>query len=179
MKIIGEGIYLKLLSTDDVNEKYLRWMQDPEILEFLESRWRPFTIEDLKNYVRLANDGQNNFMFGIYLKENSEYIGNIKIGCISQIHRYGDVGLIIGEKSVWGRGYGVDAINLITRYAFDEINLNKVFAGIYANNMSSIKAFKKAGYREVGILKKHRFYKGTYADELLFEKCKASESDNK
>ena len=172
MKIIGPRIYLKLLSQDDVNEKYLRWVEDPEILEYLESRWRAYTLEDLKNYVRTVNDGLNNFMFGIYLKENSEYVGNIKIGSINQIHRYGDIGLIIGEKSVWGKGYGVEAINLVTRYAFDEINLNKVFSGIYANNVKSIKAFKKAGYREVGTLKEHRFCKGTYVDEILFEKCK-------
>jgi RimJ/RimL family protein N-acetyltransferase len=172
VKIIGERLYLKLLSVDDVTEDYLRWMQDPEILQYLESRWRPFTLEDLKTYVRTVNDGLNNFMFGIYLKTDDRYIGNIKVGGVNLMHRYADVGLIIGDKSAWGKGYGTDAINLITTYAFEELNLNKVVAGIYDGNIGSIKAFRKAGYREVGILKRHRFCQGKFVDELLFEKCR-------
>ncbi len=175
MKIIGDRIYLKLLSSDDVNVMYLNWLQDPQILQYLESRWRPHSLEDLRHYVQVMNDGLNNFMFGIFLKENDGYIGNIKIGGINHIHRYGDIGLIIGEKSVWGKGYGQEAIELATKYAFEEINLNKVIAGIYEGNIGSIKAFKKAGYREVGVLKQHRFCQGAYVDEFLFEKCRHPE----
>jgi ribosomal-protein-alanine N-acetyltransferase len=173
MKIIGERIYLKLLSPDDVSEKYWQWMQDPEILQYLESRWRPHTMEDLRNYVRTVNDGMNNFMFGIYLIENSEHIGNIKIEGINHIHRFGDLGLIIGEKGQWGKGYAVEAIRLATQYAFEELNLNTVTAGIYVNNVGSFKAFIKAGYVQIGIMKKHRFYKGDYVDEYLVEKLKS------
>lgn len=169
MKIIGDRIYLKLLSVDDVTEDYLRWMQDPDILQYLESRWRPFTLEDLKSYVRAVNDGLNNFMFGIYLKADDRYIGNIKIGCVNQMHRYADVGLIIGDKSAWGKGFGMDAISLVTDYAFRELNLHKLIAGIYKDNIGSYKAFLNAGYRDIGILKEHRYCGGSYQDEYLVE----------
>lgn len=172
MKIMGNTIFLKLLAPEDATQSYSDWMQDEEVIQFLESRWKRYDLEHLKDYVKLMNDGINNFLFGIFLKENSEHIGNIKIGGINQIHRFGDVGILIGNKSMWGKGYGTEAIKLATQYAFDELNLNKLFAGIYANNKGSYNAFIKAGYREVGILQNHRFYKGNYVDEILVEKCK-------
>lgn len=172
--IKGKNIYLKLLNTDDVTSIYLDWMQDNEITQFLESRWKTYTLDDLKTYVKKTNNGQDNFLFGIFQNENSEHIGNIKIGGINQIHRYGDLGILIGNKNMWGKGYATEAINLITQYAFNEINLNKLTAGIYINNKGSHKAFMKANYREVGILKNHSYCEGKYLDVVLVEKVKDS-----
>ncbi len=169
MKMIGERIYLRLLSPDDVGAKYLHWMQDPDVLQYLESRWRFFTLEDLRAYVRITNDGLNNFMFGIFLNADNCHIGNIKIGNINQIHRYGDIGLIIGDKPQWGKGYGYEAIKLATEYAFRELNLHKLVAGIYKDNIGSYKAFLKAEYREIGVLKEQRFSGGEYQDEYVVE----------
>lgn len=171
MKIIGDRIYLKILSVEDVSNNYVDWMKDEEIIQFLESRWKVYTFEDLRAYVKEMNDSSKDFLFGIYLKEGDEHIGNIKIGAINQMHRFGDVGLLIGNKKIWGKGYGAAAIKLATEFAFKELNLNKLKAGIYANNMGSYKAFIKAGYREVGRYRKHRFFKGEFVDEIIVERC--------
>ncbi len=173
MKVEGARIFLKFLSSEDVTQVYSEWMQDEEVTQFLESRWRSYTIEGLRDYVKQMNDGSNNFLFGIFLKGSGEHIGNIKIGGINQIHRFGDVGIIIGNKNEWGKGYGTEAIKLATQYAFEHLNLNNLLAGMYADNIGSYNAFIEAGYREVGILKNHRFYKGKYVDEILVEKCKS------
>ncbi len=172
MKHIGKKIFIRLLSPEDVTQEYVNWMQDEEIVQYLESRWRVSTIEDIKEYVKTINNSPNDFLLGIFDKENSEHIGNIKIGSINQIHRYADIGFIIGNKKYWGKGIASEAIELATKFAFEELNLNKLIAGIYEGNIGSTKALIKMGYREVGILKKHRFCKGKYVDEILVEKCK-------
>ncbi len=59
--------------------------------------------------------------FGIFVIETREHIGNIKIGNIDQIHRFADVGLLIGEASARGKGYGTEAILLACRYAFGNL----------------------------------------------------------
>ena len=174
MQQIGTHIFIKPLSPEDVTQNYANWMADEEVTQFLESRWNAYIIEDLKNYIKTINDSPNDFIFGIFIKETSQYIGNIKIGSINQLHRFGDIGLMLGEKTAWGKGFGTEAITLATKYAFEELNLNKLIAGIYANNIGSYKAFLKAGYREAGLLKNHRFYKGIYIDEILVEKSKTS-----
>jgi len=172
MRATKKRIYLKLLSPDDVTQAYLRWMQDQEVTQFLESRWTVYGVDALKDYTRKVNEDPFAFLFGIYLIESKEQIGNIKIGGIHSLHRYGDIGLLIGEKTLRGKGYGTEAIQAATQYAFEELNLNKVIAGLYADNIGSYKGFIKSGYREVGRWKKHRFFKGNYVDEILVEKLR-------
>jgi len=172
--IKGINVFLKLLNADDVTLVYFNWMQDANITKYLESRWRNYTLDDLKTYVTEINNSQTGFLFGIFQSENAEHIGNVKIGGINQIHRYGDLGILIGNKKMWGKGYAVEAINLITQYGFNELNLNKLVAGIYKVNENSYKAFIKAGYKDVGILTRHNFCGGNYVDTILVEKVKDS-----
>jgi RimJ/RimL family protein N-acetyltransferase len=170
MNISGKNIQLKLLTPDNLSNDYINWMQDDEVMQFTESRFDAYTLEDLKEYVK--NVTHKDFFFGIFLKESGEHIGNIKIGGIDEIHRFADMGLIIGNKQMWGKGYGTETIQLATYIAFEELNLNKLIAGIYSNNMASYAAFMKAGYKEAGRLKKHYFYKGTYVDKIYVETLK-------
>jgi len=167
--MVGKRIFLKLLAPIDITKSYVDWMQDEEAIQFLESRFKKYTLDDIKKYIEQTNDGINNFMFGIYLKEKDEHIGNIKIGGIDHIHRFANVGVLIGNKEMWGKGYGTEAIKMATQYAFNELDLHKLIAGIYANNIGSYNAFMKAGYREVGRLRNHRLYKEKFVDEILVE----------
>ncbi len=166
---MSKEICLKILSQDDVSTEYLKWMTDPEVVQYLESRWSSYTLEDLRAYVRAMNSSSCDVMFGIF-SDSLGHVGNIKIGNINQIHRFGDLGLLIGAPSARGRGWGTEAIQLATDYAFEELNLNKLIAGIYSPNVPSFRAFIKAGYRQVGVLESHRFFKGRYVDEFLMEK---------
>lgn len=168
MKTIGEKVFLKILSEDDVDENYLGWLNDNEVTRFIESRWQAHSLEDLKNYVKTINESLDDVLLGIHLK-NQEHIGNVRICQIHPVHRFGDLGFLIGKK-YWNKGYGTEAIKLATEYAFKELNLNKLFADIYSNNVGSYKAFMKAGYVEVGRLKRHFFFEGNYVDKIIVEK---------
>ncbi len=165
----NSALYLRLLTPDDVGAHYLRWMHNPAIVQYLESRWSVHTIDSIKKYVAETNASGNNFLFGMFLLESHQHIGNIKIGNVNWIHRFADVGLMIGEETAWGKGYGTEAIRLVAQYAFEEINLHKLVAGIYTSNVGSYRAFIKAGWREVGLLAKHRLLHGVYVDEWLME----------
>ena len=169
MDIVGNNIYLRILSSGDVGDKYVEWMRDEETVSFLESRWKTYTLENLKEYVNEINESRTDFLFGIFLRENDVHIGNIKVGDVDYVHKHGDVGIIIGDKNSWGKGCGRESIQLVTKYAFEELNLNSLIAGIYANNISCYKAFLKAGYNEAERLKGHLFCKGKYVDRILVE----------
>lgn len=172
IKIMGERIFLRTLTPEDVNQTYLNWMENEEVKQFLETRWEKYTLESLKEYVKSKYESPNDFMFGIFLKENNEHIGNIKIGSVHPIHNFGDLGIMIGNKKMWCKGYATEAIKLLTEFALNELNLNKLIAGINELNIGSYKAFMKAGYREVGRFKKHALYKGKYTDSIYVEKGK-------
>ena len=171
-KIQGEHLYLRTLSHEDVTQRYLDWMRDPKVTQYLESRFSTHTMESLRCFVTAMNESSDNYLYGVFLEPGGEHIGNIKIGSISPHHRHADVGLIIGAKPAWGRGYGTEAIHLVTRYAFDQLGLNKLYAGMYAENTGSARAFLKAGYREIGVLKKHVLCDGRFIDSLMVEICR-------
>lgn len=165
--VSGERIYLRDVQPSDVNERYYFWMNDPEITQFLESRFVPNSMASLETYVKEKQGGPIEIFFAILVKDGHRHIGNIKLGPINWIHRIGDIGILIGEKAFWGRGYATEAIRLITGYAFDTLNLHKVTAGCYASNPGAVKAFEKAGFEIEGVRKAQAFYKGGYTDLIL------------
>jgi [ribosomal protein S5]-alanine N-acetyltransferase len=104
----------------------------------------------------------------IILNDEDRHIGNIKIGPINQIHRFADIGLLIGERDCWGKGYATEALRLVTNYAFKTLNLHKLTAGCYDGNKGSEKAFIKAGFVVEGIRKKHCYCYGVYVGSIIF-----------
>ena len=176
MKLAGEHIFLRPLEEADVTDDYLEWMRDPQVTQYLECRGQTHTRDSLLTFVRAKNASGRDHLFGIFGAADGKHIGNIKIGSIREPHRSADLGLIIGRRSAWGKGYGTEAIVLATRYALQDLRLNKLWAGTYAENLGAYHAFMKAGYREVGRFHRHVLINGYYMDTILVEKCR-DESD--
>jgi ribosomal-protein-alanine N-acetyltransferase len=165
--IEGERIYLREVRPSDVNEDYYRWMNDPEITRYLESRFYPNSMEGLHDYVASKLGDRDNVFLTIMLREDDRHIGNIKLGPINWIHRSADVGILIGEKDCWGKGYATEAIRLVVDYAFRKLNLRKVTAGCYSDHQGSLRAFEKAGFTVEGARKEQLFLDGQYTDGVL------------
>lgn len=165
----GEQIFLRRLTEDDATQDYVDWMNDPEVNQYLESRFYTQTVESTKAFIRsVTND--NNFQFGIFEKETGKHIGNIKVGSINHYHKYADVGFLIGDKSYWGRGIATEAIYLVSEFAFKTLKLHKLWGGAYSPNIGSMKAFLKNGYQQEGAKKNQYLCHGEYVDDVLFGK---------
>ena len=166
--IEGEKLILKEMKVSDVDENYHKWMNDPEITKYLESRFQKNTIEKIKEYVSGFEKRNNDFLFMIIEKESGKHIGNIRLGPINKHHKFAEVGIMIGDKSSHGKGHGTEAIGILWKYAFEELGLHKLTAGCYSNNTASEKTFLKAGFQLEGKRKKHYKSGGGYVDCLLF-----------
>lgn len=163
----GDRIYLREVRPADVGETYYRWMNDPQVTRFLESKFYPNPVEKLREYVAGKLGDRDNVFLAIVLKKGDRHIGNIKLGPINWIHRLGDIGLLIGEKDCWGQGYATEAIRLVAGYAFHTLNLHKLTAGCHAANQGSLKAFQNAGFVIEGVRKRHVYCDGIYMDIIL------------
>lgn len=150
----GADIYLRCLSGDDVHEDYVSWMNDKEINKYMETRHKSWSVEEIKDYVNLQNVSMDQLLLGIFLS-SGQHIGNIKLGLINTTHSLASISLFIGSRNNQGKGYGIQAINLLKTYAFDTIGLKKLTAGMYADNIASLKAFLKSGFQLEGIFKNH------------------------
>lgn len=163
----GTRVYLREVRVSDVNERYYQWLNDPDINQYLETRFIPQSIENITEFVRRLDGNSNEPFFAICLIHDNSHIGNIKIGPINWYHRNADVSLLIGEKKMWGQGYARESIQLVTDFAFQTLNLNKLKASCYAQNLGSAKAFEKCGYEREGLLRGHMMANGQDIDIVI------------
>ncbi len=164
----GDRVYLRDLLVSDIGPAYHRWMNDSETTQYLESRFGDNSLQGIRDFVSSATANSDIIFFAIISKDDDKHIGNVKIGPVNHAHKFADVGIMIGEKDYWGKGFATETIKLIISYAFNVLKLHKLNAGCYELNKGSENAFKKAGFVQEGIRKKHFKYNGKFIDELLF-----------
>jgi RimJ/RimL family protein N-acetyltransferase len=164
--IESSRLLLRAVELTDVTENYRSWMNDPAVMQYTESRFQTHSLEQIRDYVAVVQEDFGSRFFAIIEKESGKHIGNIKISHIHPVHRHADVGIIIGDKESWGKGYATESLRLIACYAQESLQLRKLTAGIYANNTGSVQAFLKAGFTEEGRFAKHWFCDGEYVDGL-------------
>ena len=162
----SERLLLRPVELTDVNETYQSWMNDPVVMQYTESRFQTHSLEQIRQYVLSVQADTSSRFFAIIEKASGKHIGNIKIGHIHPVHRHADVGIIIGDKASWGKGYATESLRLVAGYARESLKLHKLTAGIYANNIGSIQAFLKAGFVVEGRFSRHWFCDGEYVDGL-------------
>ncbi len=167
--INGERIQLKPLDPEHLSLAYLAWMRDKDVLRYLADPGGDYAPSKLMSFVEAMNKSATEHLFGIFLKSDGRHIGNIKLGGIHPLHKFADIGIIIGDRSLWGHGYATEAIRMLVPYAFDDLRLNKVYAGVLGGNQGSYKAFVKAGFREAACYRRHCLVEGVYQDSYFLE----------
>ena len=165
--IKGKQILLKKLSVEDVTADYLNWMNNYEVVKYTESRHTKHTIESLQNFIHQV-DNDSNYCFAIIEIASNKHIGNIKIGNIHPLYKYADIGLIIGDQNFYGKGIATEALQLCVDFAFKQLKLHRLYAGIYDVNIGSIKAFEKAGFVKEGCEKEKCLFEGKRVDCYIY-----------
>ena len=163
----AERITLSLLDEEHVDRGYYNWMNDKEVTHYLEARHKQWSKDELKNYIRETNADKNNYLFGIF-NENREYIGNIKLGPLVERDKRASVGLMIGDKKAWGKGYGLESVKRIGVFGFQDLGLEKITAGCYGSHIASKTIFLKAGYKIEACLRDHIEAENGREDMLMF-----------
>jgi RimJ/RimL family protein N-acetyltransferase len=118
------------------------------------------SIYDLKKTISEKQASPESILFGIFLKESKQHIGNIKLEPIEFNRREAVIGIIIGKKQEWGKGFCPEAVIAVVDYAFSIMNLNKIRLGVISENTAAINCYKKAGF----IIEKTGQYTGVNTD---------------
>jgi len=140
----GQRITLHPLTLAFCSEKYLSWLNDPDVYAHLNSGGN-YTMEELYNFVN-KNAVEGVLFWAIVEEKDNNHIGNIKIDKINLSELHGEYGIMIGEKSAWGRGYGAEASRIVINYCFNCIGLNAIHLGVNAENKSGVHLYKKLGF---------------------------------
>ena len=165
MILSGSIVYLKPITLNEVNEKYLSWLQDVEVMQGIATSG--YTLDSLKKYVTDRIDSPQVAFFGIFDSKTSEHIGNVKLDFHDVKANVSELGLLIGNKNYWGRGIGYEACNLAISYGFEKMNLRKIYLAVYENNLNAKKLYEKLGFILEGTLRKQIMANNTYYDKYL------------
>jgi RimJ/RimL family protein N-acetyltransferase len=169
---IGCQAELFLLEPCHVTERYVAWLNEPAINRFLESRFCAHTVESTRAFVAALLDSPDNLFLGIRYRPGEDagkgdHVGNIKLGPINWQHRTGEVGLLLGDRAVWGQGVASTSIRLLCEIARMPLRLRKITAGCYASHIASRRAFERAGFALEGIRKEQFLLDGRPEDAVL------------
>ena len=93
-------------------------------------------------------------------------IGACSLGQLHGDTRSGRLGIWIGKPN-WGRGFGTDAVRVLCRFGFRELNLQRIGLGVYETNPRAIRAYRKVGFVEEGRRRRDHFIDGRYVDLIL------------
>lgn len=161
-------VELFVLEQKHVGPDYVRWLNDPTINRFLESRFTTHTQASVSTFVQCCRDDANTLFMGIRsLSLNQRHIGNVKLASIDRRHGLGEVGILIGESDAWGHGFASSALKALAALSMKQLGLRKLTAGCYVSNVGSQKAFERAGFVVEGVRRDHFILDGKPEDLVL------------
>ncbi|MBU2109630.1 GNAT family N-acetyltransferase [Patescibacteria group bacterium] len=163
----GKKVFLRPVFKKDV-PNFLVWFNDPEVTQWLSLTF-PINEKEEEEWVEnLQKRKPNDFVLMIETKDRKA-LGTIGLHKIFWQHRIAEIGIAIGEKKYWSKGYGTEATMLLLDYAFNTLDLRKVGLSVLDNNGRAYKCYSKCGFKVIG-RRKEQFYKnGKHLDEIIME----------
>ncbi|HWW63086.1 MAG TPA: GNAT family protein [Thermoanaerobaculia bacterium] len=165
--IAGEHVILRAFEREDVERCY-RWMNDPNIVRTLKSRY-PIAFQNEAEWLeRAMHASPAERHFAIERKDDRSHIGNASIHDIDWVSRNASFGLFIGEPTAWNRGFGGDAIGTLIRFAFEEMNLEKLRINVFEYNDRAKHVLEAHDFVQEGRLRRDFFREGAFHDIVIY-----------
>lgn len=164
---IGEKIRLRAYKREDapLAQEYLN---DWEVKRLLTPGIPyPILLEEEEKWVSNQSAFNDTYSFAIETLEDGKYIGGCGTNKVDWKNSTAVVGIFIGNKDYWGKGYGTDAMKVLIKFIFEQMNLNKIKLDVYSFNERAIKSYKKCGFKVDGVLRQEIFRDGEYHDEYV------------
>ena len=163
--IPGDRLSLWALERHDILTVY-KWVNDPDVISTAIQWHFPLSLEDVENWFIGVSSNPGVKVFSIRTNDGN-FIGMIELNNIDWKNRKADLGIILGEKEYWGKGYGEEAMRLLVDFAFKQLNLHRLGASVLEVNDRSLGLFKKLGFKEEGRLRDAIFQDGKYHTLIL------------
>ena len=159
-------VYLRPLTGEDA-AAFVPWVNDAEVTRTLAVGAAVMDRQAERAWIEKMNASGSDVLFGIVVQETDRLIGSIGLNQIDFRYRSASLGMMIGEKSMWGKGYGTEATRLVVRYAFEELHLNRVQLHVYEYNLRGLRVYEKVGFRREGVLRQEHVYDGRFWDTVV------------
>ncbi|MBE3574021.1 MAG: GNAT family N-acetyltransferase [Firmicutes bacterium] len=167
--LTGHLVHLRPVEPEDLDH-FMQWVNDPEVTQYLASFSWPLSRMAEREWVENAAKGGHSDERNLVIETlDGKYLGVIGLRHIDWRNRHAEVGIVIGNKGYWGKGYGTDALRVLARFAFDQLNLHTLTLALFADNLRARRSYEKVGFKPVGTFRQYRYLNGAYHDELFMQ----------
>ncbi|MBU5337207.1 GNAT family N-acetyltransferase [Intestinibacter bartlettii] len=156
------------------DDKYLmKWFNDEEKFQMWSAGEYKYPLDEkqLQKHREKFEENENAWLFSM-LNDEGRLVGHVAIKNADYKLDSAYIGFIVVDPEQRGKGYGKGLVNLITKYIFDILNINKVTLYVYAQNTGAIKCYESVGFKQQGIEISQFNYKKEKWDRYLMVKSK-------
>ena len=181
--IYGKRVRLRGAEHSDL-EKFVVWVNDPEVTAGLTLFLPMSSVDEEKWFENAMQRPQAEKPLVIDMNDGGDWrlIGNSSFFDFDWFSRAAEVGIMIGDKTVWNQGYGTEVMTLLLRHGFETLNLNRIYLRVYADNKRAIRTYEKAGFVHEGRLRqavyKHCVYSNVLYMSVLREEWDVMKKEN-
>jgi RimJ/RimL family protein N-acetyltransferase len=163
-------LYLYPFVEADINLAYIGWLNDPDVVRYSNQRFSNHTKESALEYLSSFNKTSNHFL-AIKEKLSGTMIGTLTI-YHNLNHQTADLGIMVGDKTIWGCGYGKEAFSAVVNILLGPCGVRKVTAGTLSLNLAMIKIMIGAGLKLEASRRSQELLDGQPADIIYYSKFK-------
>ena len=167
-EIRGSRVLLRPFCLEDVTDRYIGWLNNPKVVRFSNQRFLTHDRGSCQRYLESFTGTDNHFL-SVRRLDTEQAIGTMT-AYVSMHHGTVDVGIMIGDSSVWGGGYGQDAWNTLINWLLSQDAIRKLTAGTLSCNIAMIRIMERSGMQLEATRKSQEIIEDVPQDILYFAK---------
>jgi [ribosomal protein S5]-alanine N-acetyltransferase len=166
VRLLGRRVVLEPFVESAITAEYLQWLNDPLVMRFSNQRFRTHCTESARAYLA-SFAGTPNLLLAIRLPEGARMIGTMT-AYVAAAHGTADMGLMIGDRASWGRGYGLEAWSTLMGHLLGPCGLRKVTGGTVRANRAMSTIMERSGMHLEAVRLRQEVIDGVEEDVLYF-----------
>jgi RimJ/RimL family protein N-acetyltransferase len=163
--LAGDVVYCRGVREQDA-AAMSEWLNDDEVTSLLFQGLRPQTAPTLWETWSRESQDPGTVSLAICRRADDAFVGTTGLYQIQWVTRSAEFRVFIGDKRFWDQGAGTECARLMARYAFEKLNLNRVWLGVNAANERAVRAYEKTGFAREGVLRQEQYRNGRYYDVI-------------
>ena len=168
-KLFSDRLYYRRILPTDVTDEYHRWLSDPRVNEYLETRHNCPSMEEMRAFAADHAFDPAYYLLGIFIRSGHLHIGNIKLSHINFTHQYSEnISYFIGPVDRQGMGYATEAVKRVSQFGFEDLGLLRIEAGAHRTHTATRKVLEKSGYHVESTCQRKMRRAGVREDQLIY-----------
>jgi diamine N-acetyltransferase len=163
--IYGKRIRLRANEREDL-PLFVKWLNDPIVRENILMRGPISMAAEEKWFESMLEKPEKERPLGIEARVGRGWrlIGNTSLFGFHEIDHNAEIGILIGDRDYWDKGYGTEAMQLMAHHGFYDLGLHRIYLHVFETNPRGVRCYEKAGFVKEGVLRQDIWSHGRYLD---------------